>query len=366
MSYTSPCAICFATAKWDGIDQFWSRVECNDRCGTYRIQGEEPKLLLKTLNSAQRDLISQFASRRDPNNALLYLNGYAIANLLATSNLAQIALKEYGIHDAQLTMVSEVEYHTPSFIVEQEEKRHVLRIFADDDFNQLNSEILWLGALADEGLTVPRVIPSAEGSPVIEVGADGHSPTRPCALYSWVPGVRLANIDDAARRKKLAVRFGEFLGHMHSVSAKFIPPDWFDRPSYTRQDFERNLTSHLRQDMPADQRSHLQALGQHFLDLLARCDADGAFGMVHPDLNPANIIADQDDNIGLIDFMGCMNSYFLVNLAQAVDRAVRPQEQECLLSGYSSIKALPESIAADFDTIRAVRAVPRAEIAGEY
>jgi Ser/Thr protein kinase RdoA (MazF antagonist) len=92
------------------------------------------------------------------------------------------------------------------------------------DDSELRSELSWLQALAaatDIGAPSPR--PNRDDALITMVAADGVPEPRRCVLFTWVPGVLLAE----RLTERNVERLGELSARLHAHAAKFTPPDGF-------------------------------------------------------------------------------------------------------------------------------------------
>jgi len=111
-------------------------------------------------------------------------------------------------------------------------KKYVLRVSipgaAGHTLPQICSEMAWLAALSrDTDLGVPHPLPARDGSLVKTVQVAGVPEPRHCAIFSWVPGLNLADRLSAENMAKL----GELAARLHAQAATFSPPDGFSIPT---------------------------------------------------------------------------------------------------------------------------------------
>ncbi|RME55603.1 MAG: hypothetical protein D6790_15850 [Caldilineae bacterium] len=111
------------------------------------------------------------------------------------------------------------------------------------DPEEIRSEMMWTDALHRElGLTVPAPIRNRDGDLLTTASAAGVPEPRHCVVFTWVPGVDLADrLTEAAYAAT-----GELMARLHMHAATWTPPPGFhivrnDTP-YHPKDPQRLLT----------------------------------------------------------------------------------------------------------------------------
>jgi Ser/Thr protein kinase RdoA (MazF antagonist) len=103
-------------------------------------------------------------------------------------------------------------------------KRFILRVTAPEGghiLDHVTAEMDWLAALArDTDLSVPRPLPTRDGSLVVTASADGVPEPRLCEIFSWVDGKNLVEDMSEANIAKL----GELSAQLHAHALAYHPP----------------------------------------------------------------------------------------------------------------------------------------------
>ncbi|MBT5536554.1 phosphotransferase, partial [Candidatus Poribacteria bacterium] len=199
---------------------------------------------------------------------------------------------------------------------------------------------------------------SVEGPWLQTVHAEGDA--RNCAVFPWIPGVRLEDVPAEQRTRALIETFGEFLAKMHNASEQFEAPPWFDRHRYGAEEFRRDMAANLaEEDFPAESERELREAGLRRLQLMEELgEGKDVFGLVQPDLSARNVLANGGD-IACVDFYELGYGHYLMDLVQALHRTVNEGEREAVLDGYQRARPLPDRFEERRKIIREARAFPR-------
>lgn len=212
----------------------------------------------------------------------------------------------------------------------------------------IRSELWWMGALADQGLHVPRPLVTLDGAPVVHL-ADG----RIASMVGWVEGapvgeagVPLTGSPDEQMR--LHASIGRLVAEMHVATDRLHLPPTFQRPRWDIEglvgdspfwgrfwehpgatDAERRLLTEARHQVSAR---------------LADYAAHGADqGLIHADVLRENILH-QDHHVSLIDFDDSGWGFRLYDLGTALSQSLAepalPLIVTGLVEGYGTIRPL--------------------------
>jgi Ser/Thr protein kinase RdoA (MazF antagonist) len=149
-------------------------------------------------------------------------------------SLAWKALQQYSLDVARLRLVTN-DFNGIFRVDTTDGKKLILRVTLPQgghDLDHVAAELDWLAALArDTGLSVPRPLPARNGRLVVEADAPGVPEPRLCEVFSWVPGVNLADELNEAN----TARLGGLLAQLHLHARSYQPPAplsllRFDRP----------------------------------------------------------------------------------------------------------------------------------------
>ncbi|MEW9529722.1 phosphotransferase enzyme family protein [Microbispora sp. NPDC049125] len=276
--------------------------------------------------------------------------------LTRVESVARRALRHYDVSpDAEVTLVNVSENAT--FTVDDGGLRTILRVhrLGYHSRDAIASELAWLEALrADEGIRTPAVLPARDGSRVLTVEDPGAEP-RDCVMFEFLSGGEPAQ----DRLVEDFEQLGAITARMHRHARQWPRPASFTRFHW---DCEAAFGSVARwgrwQDgAGVDKEAHdvLSRLEAELRERLARFGrGPERYGLIHADLRPANLLADDDAGTGVIDFDDCGLGWYLYDLGAAVsfmehDPQV-PRMADSWVRGYRSVLDLPEDDAAEIWT----------------
>ena len=264
---------------------------------------------------------------------------------------AKQALVHWGLHDAELEIVKHRE-NTVFKVKAGESGRYALRVHQAGLHSDeaLKSELLWMGALRDDGFPVPKVVPTDAGELFAIVG-EGADASR-CSLLEWVDGSLMNDLGRVERGMQAELcerygRLGALAARLHNHSQSWAPPEGFVRHSW---DEDGLLGDEPRMgrfwDHPAltalQRREFLKAriVLQGFLKKLGKTESN--YGLIHADFLPDNIIVNAD-GLTLIDFDDSGFGWHLYEMGTALlPQAVQPFFDDVVaayLEGYRSERA---------------------------
>lgn len=210
----------------------------------------------------------------------------------------------------------------------------------------LRSELYWMAELARAGVDVPPVIPAADGSLLVHVGAPGVPEVRQVDMLGWLPGSG-SDVSDTGFYRRL----GELAARLHDKGSDIHLPEDFDRHSWDEEGLLGPYPIWGRfWDLPrlsADQRTLLLAARDRARRDLAVFGKDASrYGMIHADLIRDNVIND-GGRLQAIDFDDSGFGWYLFELATvlcaALDQHDYPSARDELLAGYRSVRSLPDA-----------------------
>lgn len=267
------------------------------------------------------------------------------------------ALELWGLAGAEYSFVAGRENQV--YKVEHDGRCFAMRIRRPGyrKVSELQSEILWLLAMANAGLSVPKPVASTSGAYLENVAG------KYVDLILWLDGVPLGATGQPLRLSDPQTTFqalGQQIAELHIACDDWDMPDTFDRCRWDAAGllgqepvwgkFWENPTldsetSDLFSDFRARAARHLEE--PYKLD----------FGLIHADLVRENVILD-GKKICLIDFDDGGYGFRIFDLATTlVKLRGEPnynQLKEALLSGYQDVRPLDTS---QLDLFMALRAV---------
>lgn len=226
-------------------------------------------------------------------------------------------------------------------------RRGVLRLHRAgyQDERSINSEMLWLQYLSNQGIHAPAPF-RAEGDRLVLTTATGRHAT----LLGWVSGYHPGSREDPAPIGHRYREIGAALARLHGATDGFEPPAGFVRPSWDIDGFlgEEPLWGRFWENSgltTADARLMREVREVARTDLM-RFLRDGAdFGLIHADPLPENIFVSESGPV-IIDYDDSGYGFRMYDLAVATYRRIdEPSNEaisECLAAGYREHRELPD------------------------
>jgi Ser/Thr protein kinase RdoA (MazF antagonist) len=281
--------------------------------------------------------------------------------------LAQAALQEYGLGDAQLTFVAYSE--NAVFRVESPRGRYALRVHRPGYQTEasLDSELAWMAALRqDAGLPVPEPRPSLDGRLRVQASVPGIPGPRNVSLLTWIKGRRIAS----GLRPAHFWALGQLVARMHEHAAHWQPPAWFTRRHWDWEGLfgdQAGFDLHAREVwalVPDQHRASFEAVARETRQVMdKRGKAPDAFGLIHADLSiggEGNVLFHRGQARPL-DFDDCGYGYWVYDWATALAHwQTHPQwsvYRGALLDGYAGVRPLPKEQLAHLGLFMAARHV---------
>jgi Ser/Thr protein kinase RdoA (MazF antagonist) len=254
----------------------------------------------------------------------------------------------------------------------QDGAKYILRItdpMGAHSKEEILSEMTWLAALRhDANLGVPEPILTKKGSMVTTIMLDGVPEPRHCAVFSWLPGVDLAE----RLSPKNLFALGELAAMLHHHARHFKPPDNFrvrklDKVfPYANPGFQHVEPIVLfdeghRNHFPKDRLDIFRLAKERVQDALDRLYADPSeMRVTHNDLHQWNVKVYRG-KLFVLDFEDLAWGYPVQDIATTLFylRGYDQQEQlfSAFKSGYTSIRAWPETYPGEIEHYMAGRSI---------
>ena len=220
------------------------------------------------------------------------------------------------------------------------------------------TEMRWLQALQPHRtLSVPRPVEARDGSVLQTLRGDDAANPLHAVLVSWVEG----RFFDRGLTPQRLRRLGVAVATLHQVSQSLVESNAVhtDRMALDLYEagwhaLEPSAANGLRD---SDLRVILRALERVREPLAALPRSAANFGLIHADLHPWNYLFSAG-RVGIIDFSECAWGHLAQDIAFALfylkhpwvhnhdHRAAYPALEAAFLSGYASVRRLPEGLAA--------------------
>ncbi|MFC1572538.1 phosphotransferase enzyme family protein [Candidatus Eisenbacteria bacterium] len=225
-----------------------------------------------------------------------------------------IASVRFDVDDASLRPIGHAGSCVYAFT--RDDQDCVLRLLAGDSrsLDQLRGELDWIRYLKAGGICVSAPMRSIRNQlyetievndvPVAAVAfraAQGHPPVD--FVDEW---------DDTFYQ-----RWGELVGHMHTLTKGYHPPDEDSRRPRWFETEDVNLGAHI----PASKTKVGQRCAQLVERLKTVPEHPDSFGLIHADLHRRNFFVN-GDQFTVFDFEACQYSWFAYDIAVSLFHAV--------------------------------------------
>ena len=272
------------------------------------------------------------------------------------SDIVEKALRQWGMTGARCKLVASRE--NAVYEVSDARGRFALRLHRQGYRSdaELRSELAWMAAVAEGGLSVPSPTRTAGGEYLAQI--DGIQ----VDFLTWLNGRTLGDaLASCVRvdRRSLFFALGREMARLHQVSDAWSPPQFFDRVHWDRDGLlgQAPLWDRFWEnpELTAADRDLSERFRHAASDRLEEIGPTLEYGLVHADLVPGNVLVD-GNALRLIDFDDGGFGYRLFDVATALlklmSMADYPQFQDGLIEGYHSIRPLD---VAELDLFLALR-----------
>jgi Ser/Thr protein kinase RdoA (MazF antagonist) len=281
--------------------------------------------------------------------------------LLHLQSVAERAVSRFGLpQDVTVKLINVSENATYKIEDASSGRKWALRVHRDGYHSKtaIASELVWLAALEDYGVTVPTPVTALDGEFIQTLAVEGLTNPRNVVLFLWKNGTEPARTDVASFEL-----LGETAARMHAHIRSWQRPAWFerhtwnfetslgDRPHWGRWQDGMGMTSEATEAISAAVdliRDRLEAFGK----------SPDRFNLVHGDMRLANLLMEGND-VKVIDFDDCGFSWLLYDCATTVSFFEQAPEVPELLKawvrGYRRVGALSPEEEAEIETFVMLR-----------
>lgn len=212
----------------------------------------------------------------------------------------------------------------------------------------IRSELMWLKALRDAGISAPEPICTLDGEAIASVDVEGDQ-TRVAAMFKWVEGAMLGERVSAQRLRAM----GRTIAMLHSHASAFVPPQGFERKRLNRSGLFGQMMGGGRHQVFGDDRTLFEDVEGKLTELIKKLgEGPDVFGLIHADLHYGNMVfppGNSKSPVAIpIDFDDSAYGYFAYDLAVMLAPLARkfPQinTRKLIFEGYREILELPNSI----------------------
>jgi len=232
----------------------------------------------------------------------------------------------------------------------------------------LQSERVWMQALADHGIEVPQHILSTGGASFESLQIEGFEGTRQVDLFHWISGQQLGSVEGGVDTRAGSVdtiyrEVGRLAARVHNHSAVWAVPSGFERHAWDAAGLvgENPLWGRFweLEALTTAQRDFFTRLRQRlFRELSEFGTSADRYGLIHADLVPENILVD-GPHLQVIDFDDAGFGWHLFELATSLyfirREAVYTEARDALIDGYRQVRPLSEAHRARLPMFLAAR-----------
>jgi Ser/Thr protein kinase RdoA (MazF antagonist) len=218
----------------------------------------------------------------------------------------------------------------------------------------IRSELWWMQALAQAGLSVPLPIPTQNGD-LVHVSSSG----RVATVIGWVSGEPLgaygAALEGGAQDKRARFHaIGALVARMHNITDTLTLPDHFQRHSWDAEGLlgDKPFWGRFWENpsLEAGERSLIGKARNKARQALADFrDRGGDFGLIHADVLRENVLF-SGETVSIIDFDDCGFGFRLYDLATLASQNESEPDYAALMqaaiTGYRSERPLSDADAA--------------------
>jgi Ser/Thr protein kinase RdoA (MazF antagonist) len=280
--------------------------------------------------------------------------------LLRLRKLAKLALANYGLESVKLKFITYSGNGLYQITVKEQDAisgkidpgRYTLRLHQPNYMKEeyIASEMEWLLALHNEGISVPKPVRNQEGKWVtIADGGYDIPQSRKCTLIGWTSG----RILGANAKPKHFKALGRVMGRMHEQSKQWKLPKGFTRPHW---DWDGLYGEGFSYGAPAaDARAaipkkHQPVFNETLKQVRETFEQLGkgkdVYGLIHADLGPAENVAYHGGEARPFGFDDCGFGYWMfdfgiplvdyyIDISHNIQPALDP-----LKSGYEETSSL--------------------------
>lgn len=215
------------------------------------------------------------------------------------------------------------------------------------------------------GISIPSILPAADGSEIQEIKIDeGRSPVR-VAIYSWLEGEDL----DGNENEDRFIQLGELTARLHvatygeKVPETFSPKRWDnvfyykeDKMVYKQSEYQRYLSKEYHEVMD----TIIPYLNSRLSEYYQMNERD--LQLIHSDLNPWNVLVNGNE-MHIIDFEDTLLGLPLHDIAILLyyyrfeEKFKYDNVKQLFFKGYEKIRPLPEFTEFDLDLLMTARRV---------
>lgn len=219
----------------------------------------------------------------------------------------------------------------------------------------LLSELSWMGALAQAGIEVPRVVASSTGNPFERIALAATGESLQVDVFEWIDGRPLGTVEEGvsaepAQIASIYTRIGEIAAQIHNQANAWLLPPNFQRHVWDADGLvgEKPVWGpfwQLEALSPSERRMLERVRWQLVKTLGGYGKGPDRFGLIHADLVPENILVD-GERLRVIDFDDAGFGWHLFEIATSLyfirREACYETARDALIAAYRRLRPLPD------------------------
>jgi Ser/Thr protein kinase RdoA (MazF antagonist) len=282
------------------------------------------------------------------------------------------ALEAYPIDAARVRYLT-TESTTMFRVDARDGSKYVIRLYSELDSStaENQTEMFWLSALArDTDLRVTQPVARRDGEYLSFVSVAGVPGERRCALYKWVPGVRLAERVSPLTYRQLGPIMAKLHNHAESLSlpAHIQPKRWDKVFYYPDEPVVYNSPEYSHLFAPEQVELMERAIAQVEPSLANLYREMGRPFLIHADLHFWNVHIYRG-KLYVIDFEDLALGYPVQDIAICLyylrNAPDYPELAAAFQAGYATERAWPSFSQRDLHTLWAARMLNFANYAAQ-
>ncbi len=279
------------------------------------------------------------------------------------------ALGAFPIARGELRLVTVGENVTFRVTDRHDGAAYVLRLHRPGyhTLEELNSEHVWVRALAEAGVGVPTPVPARDGREYVSVLVAGTGEHRHAGMARWTEGQLLSEVLDHTADHRVVEGYFEQLGtiaaSIHNQSSAWRVPETFRRHALDRDGlmgdapfwgpfWDHALLSGAERRLLLDTRDRIRGV----LDRYGQ--PPSTWSLIHADMHPGNILID-GDRLTVIDFDDAAFGWHQYEIAVALihhqTAANFAAIEGAFLRGYRALRDMPDEALALLPMFRLMR-----------
>ena len=263
--------------------------------------------------------------------------------------IAHTALGSYLLDVNEVSLINN-EYNATFKVTAADSTNYALRININSprSAENIRAEVAWVKFLENvDGILTPRPIANRSGKFVTTVTHAHSGRELNCILYSWLDG---EEVGDEPTLEQLHA-LGQAMARMHASSKDFVLPSDAALPSF--QDPFWETEDFLLSDKSKLDSGEKDLISAAFKKIISRTDALYSREnpqIIHADLHGWNMKW-HNNQLSIFDFDDSGIGLPIQDIATALYYLDTPEQDEAMLSGYTSVRQLPPHTKADLEML---------------